>query len=210
MNYVAQDNNLTNEKDLKFMGSIQPSNFTDYLNANLNRTQLGVIFCNSEWAISENLTIPCQFERNTAKKLIFYSIVYNASQIFSSFYTLNTQGAQPTDPLAASLKISLDNAIIAYFQQDTLGKGDKEIILNPSDPNTPKIRNVNKSEFPRSFLRFMIGVDLVTSTGALQFFVPYMVRNIVEKSLKLLRSILYLLSWKLFVKRKKDLDKDLL
>jgi hypothetical protein len=106
---------------------------------------------------------------------VFYSIVYNATEIFYSIYAKNDQSPQPTHPIATSLKISMDNAIFAYFSIDTLGKGDQELILDPDDPNAPKMRNLNKQEYPRSFSRFFIGIDVVTMTGALQFFVPYMV-----------------------------------
>lgn len=176
MNYVAKDNNLTEENDVKELGEIHPSAFTQYLHRNPNQTQLGVIFCNTEWSISPDLSIPCAFSKTVGKKLIFYSIVYNVTELLATMYSTNFQGVQPTDPAASSLKMSLDSAIFSYFTIDKEGTGVLDLELNPEDPDMPKIRNVNKQEYPRSFLRFFIGIDIVTATGALQFFVPYMVK----------------------------------
>ena len=157
------------------MGELQPAAFQTYLRNNSNHTQLGIIFCNSEWPVNDLLSIPCHFARNTSKKLVFYSIIYNATDIFYNIYATNNQGPQPTHPIATSLKLSMDNAILSYFSVDKEGKGDVQLNLNPNDANIPKLRNITKQEYPRSFSRFFIGVDMVTTTGALQFFVPYMV-----------------------------------
>jgi len=177
IDYVAQENNLTRENDINFLGSVQPAAFQNYLRNNSNHTQLGVIFCNSEWPITDSFSLPCQFARNTSKKLVFYSIIYNATELFYSIYATNNQGPQPTHPIATSLKLSMDNAILSYFSVDKKGKGDQNLTLNPYDTNIPKLRNITKQEYPRSFSRFFIGIDMVTTTGALQFFVPYMVNK---------------------------------
>jgi len=193
IDYVAKDNNLTRQNDVQYLGEIQPVHFQDHLKNNSNYTQIGVIFCNSEWPVKDDIVIPCQFARNTSKKLVFYSIVYNATEIFYSIYAKNDQSPQPTHPIATSLKISVDNAIFSYFSIDKLGKGDQELVLDPQDPNAPKMRNLDKQEYPRSFSRFFIGIDVVTMTGALQFFVPYMINfiftviNIVREKDKRLR-----------------------
>lgn len=175
MKYVAKDNNLSMDHDIKYLQEIAPSDFSDYLRNNSNRTELGVLFCNSEWPIADGISIPCQFSRTINKKLIFYSIIYNATEIFSTIYTKNSQGAQPTHPAASSLKVSLDSALFAYFAEDKTGTGNLDLDLDPEDTSLPKIRNLVKQEFPRSFSRFFIGIDIVTASGALQFFVPFMV-----------------------------------
>jgi hypothetical protein len=175
MQYVAKDNGLTEENDLKNIGEIQPSSFQQYLHNNTNQTQLGVIFCNTNWTITQDLVIPCTFSQKTSKKLVFYSIVYNVTELLASIYSTNFQGVQPTSPAASSLKMSLDSAIFSYFSIDKEGTGTLDLELDPEDENMPKIRNATKQEYPRSFLRFFIGIDIVTATGALQFFVPYMV-----------------------------------
>jgi len=193
IDYVAKDNNLTRTNDVQHLGEIQPSKFQDHLKNNSNYTQIGVLFCNGEWPVKDDVVIPCQFARNATKKLVFYSIVYNATEIFYQIYGKNDQGPQPTHPIATSLKISLDNAIFAYFSVDTLATGEQELVLDPNDLNAPKMRNLNKQEYPRSFSRFFIGIDVVTMTGALQFFVPYMINfiftviNIVREKDKRLR-----------------------
>ncbi len=193
------------------MGEIEPSKFQDHLKNNSNYTQIGVLFCNSEWPIKGDLAIPCQFARNATKKLVFYSIVYNATEIFYQIYGKNDQSPQPTHPIATSLKISLDNAIFAYFSVDKLATGEQELVLDPNDPDAPKMRNLNKQEYPRSFSRFFIGIDVVTMTGALQFFVPYMVMTIEFPNFfsSKYRSTLFLQLSILFEKRIKDLDKAL-
>ena len=83
MNYVAITNNLNIDDDIKFIGEGSPSILSDYLLSHLNQTQIGVIFCNTEWIIYGQISIPCKFQKNFNNKLIFYSIVYNAS-LFSS------------------------------------------------------------------------------------------------------------------------------
>ncbi len=175
IDYVALENNLTRDNDIKDMGIVKPAEFQEYLRNHSNHTQLGILFCNTEWPVNEYLAIPCQFSKNVSKTLVFYSIIYNTTELFYNIYATNNQEPQETHPIATSLKLSLDNAILNYFSIDSEGEGNLELSLNPEDPDVPKLRNIKKQQFPRSFSRFFIGVDMVTTTGALQFFVPYMV-----------------------------------
>ena len=81
MSYVAITNNLDINDDVKFVGEGAPYLFSDYLLAHLNQTQIGVIFCNTEWTIRnyDNVKIPCKFQSQVNNELIFYSIVFNSS-----------------------------------------------------------------------------------------------------------------------------------
>jgi hypothetical protein len=92
--------------------------FYQYLQENENKTQIGVIFCTSEWVLFKNMgvSIPCRFdELKNENKLIFYTIVFNWTLSFKSPFLQNLQSSWTKDMYAARLKISIDNGIANYF-----------------------------------------------------------------------------------------------
>jgi hypothetical protein len=85
MRSVASDNQLLFDKDVKLntIGTVQKMN--KYYDQNPNMTWYGVVWCTTEWVIYENFSIPCHFEYNTGKQMIFYSLLYNASLADNGF-----------------------------------------------------------------------------------------------------------------------------
>ena len=174
MDYVTKTNGFEKDKDVKYVGSTTPRDFTNSLMNKLNYTQLGVIFCTSEWDILGMANIPCQFQTKTDKKLIMYSLVYNITEYIKPPAGDDFRVAHPKHPFAANLKLSLDNAIISYFSIDKEAKGDRNIDLVAEAQNLPKMR-ADYQDFPKTHFRFMIGSDVVTLLGCLQFAIPFMV-----------------------------------
>lgn len=174
MDYVAKANDLDNEKDVSYLGEIHPKEFGNYLNANINKTQVGVIFCTEEWKLENGLSIPCRPEKVTDKKLVFYSIVFNMTSFIASPVGDDFRIGHPKHPIASSLKLWLDNGIIAYFSQDDDATGDEYIALDPEDKTLPKME-ITSQGFPKTHFRFWMGADLVSSLGTLMFFLPFMV-----------------------------------
>jgi len=175
MDYVARTNGLEMEKDVKYIGQTSQKDFSSYLMDNLNKTELGVIFCTGAWNLLDYATIPCHFSTETDKKLIMYNIIYNVSEYIRPPAGDDFKIAHPKHPSATSLKIALDNAIIAYYTLDQDAKGDKEIdLLAEGLPTPPKIQ-VEAQDFPKTHFRFLIGSDVVNVFGCLQFAIPYMV-----------------------------------
>ena len=173
MNYVAKDNGLA-DKDVKYLGEITQGEFSDYIQQNTNKTQLGVIFCTSEWDIKGIANVPCKFETQTDKKLIMYNIIMNITEYIRPPAGDDFRIAHPKHPFASSLKLSLDTAIISYFNIDQDAKGDRDIDLYANKEENPMIQ-IDTQDFPKTHFRFLIGGDVVTLFGGLQFAVPYMV-----------------------------------
>ena len=176
MNYVTKVNQLTPGKDVKYLKDITQDSFTQYFNDNLNKTQIGVIFCTSQWVVGDFISIPCKFETQTEKKLILYNIAFNVTEFIRPPIGDDFKVAHPKHPFAASLKLALDNGIISYFNIDKEAKGDKEIDLISNIKSQPRIE-IETQDFPKTHFRFVIGVDVVTLFGCLQFAIPYMVTS---------------------------------
>lgn len=175
MDYVAKAHDFKRDKDMVYLNEIRPQQFNDYLNENVNRTQIGVIFCTDKWETEEGLVIPCQPDSITDHKLAFYSIVYNATAYLSSPIGDDYRRSLPKDPVTASLKLWLDNGIIAYFSKDLDAKGEEYIELDPNDMSVPRVE-IKTQDYPKTHFRFYIGTDVVTAMGSLLFFLPYIVK----------------------------------
>lgn len=179
MDYVAKTNNLQMDTDVKYIGEKNQKEFSEYLMENINQTQLGVIFCTGAWNLLDYATVPCHFSTETDKKLIMYNIVYNVSEYIRPPHGDDFRISHPKDPEATGLKISLDNAILAYFSIDKEAKGDREIDLFTEDNSLyPKI-TVEAQDFPKTHFRFLIGSDVINVFGCLQFAIPYMLNFLI-------------------------------
>jgi hypothetical protein len=84
MKYVAEQNNMIFNKDVKMLSQGPIDRFYDYLKIYPNTTLYAVVFCTTEWEIGNNMTLPCRYEK-TDKRLIFYSIFFNVTLEDSNF-----------------------------------------------------------------------------------------------------------------------------
>lgn len=172
MEYVAKTNDLEMDQDIKYLEITHPQNYTDYLLQYPNQTYLGVIFCNTKWPYTDQVSVPCQFETKTSKKMVFYNLVYNTSHFLNSPLGASFKVAFPKDFVATQLKLSLDNGILAYFSKAT-----EEITNKDTNEysNTP-LMDIEVQDFPKLAFRFWQGSDIVSTMGAFQFFIPYIVK----------------------------------
>jgi len=168
MKMVAEINELEFGKDVKLLTSGKPHDFTHYLENNMNLTQIGVIFCTSEWPISDVYNLPCKFEQLVGQKLIFYSIVYNNSLLWKSPFVSSWKAAHSKDAYAFGLKYSIDNALFYYFSKDRSELDEK------TDAKNLKM-NITHQDYPKVVSRFYQGYDVASQYGAFYFFIPYMV-----------------------------------
>ena len=175
MNFVSKSNDLIYGEDVVQISSESPQKFTNYLETHMNQTQIGVIFCTSNWPISKIYNVPCHFEQLVNQKLIFYSIVYNNSLLWKSPYIANWKTAYPKDAYAFKLKLDIDNAILSFFTKTTEIFDDVEIY---NDAIKPKM-NVTLQDYPKVVSRFYQGYDVAAQYGAFYFFIPYMVYYII-------------------------------
>ncbi len=81
ISYVAKENNLTMNEDVKLSSISTYTEFSNYLKNNKNKTFYGVIFCYDNLDVNTSslkLIIPCVPEIKKEKELNrFYIIVYN-------------------------------------------------------------------------------------------------------------------------------------
>ena len=164
LDFVAERNDLNRETDFNYLGEIEPPEFSGYLRNNMNHTKIGILFCTGEWTLQERLKIPCHFETHTDKKLIFYSIIYNTTRAFASNFGKSFQTADAKDPVAASLKMSIDNGIARYFAKENTKKEDSLPLFE-----------IFTQDFPKTYFRFFVGVDMVSRVGPFHYFIPFMV-----------------------------------
>jgi hypothetical protein len=59
MRDVAQMNHLAFNKDVKLLTAGKVSSFYNYLENNPNMTWFGIVWCTSEWEITEDIKLPC-------------------------------------------------------------------------------------------------------------------------------------------------------
>lgn len=168
MQMVAKINDLEFGKDVKLLTTGTPQDFTAYLESNLNRTQIGVIFCTSQWPITSVYNLPCKFEQLVGQKLVFYSVVYNNTLLWKSPFIQNWKAAHSKDAYAFGLKLSIDNALFSYFS-----KNQSELDIE-KDASEVKM-TVYHQDFPKVVSRFYQGYDVASQYGAFYFFIPYMV-----------------------------------
>jgi hypothetical protein len=162
VNHIAKSNGLEKSRDIKYLGETSPSLFMDHLAKNANHTGVGLLFCTENWQLNENLTFPCYFEQTVNKKLILYSIIYNTTLSFESYFGKDYEIALGKDPIAAALKISIDNGIAQYFSKE----------------GTAVHFDIFSQDYPKTFFRFFLDADMCNRVGAFHYFIPFMVNKI--------------------------------
>lgn len=170
MNMVAEINDLEYGTDVKLLSTGTPQDFNNYLENHLNQTQIGVIFCTSQWPISGVYNLPCRFEQLVGQKLIFYSIVYNNTLLWKSPFVQNWKAAHSKDAYAFGLKYSIDNALFNYFSKNISE-------LDPKKDSRNLKMKITHQDYPKVVSRFYQGYDVAAQYGAFYFFIPYMVIN---------------------------------
>jgi len=181
MKYVADENQLEFNKDVKLLTIGNSSRFTDYLAENQNKTKYGVVFCLDSLNLF-NTSIPCNFEFFNAT-FNLYTLVYNISSAPNGFLA-GPNTPWPTYPALAKLKQDMDNGYMNYYS-DLRG-------INPA----PKL-NLTLQSFPIAQNRFFSKADVVASSGAFYFFFPPVISFVMilleiikEKDSKLRKSLL--------------------
>jgi len=172
MNYVAKENDLEFDKDVNYFKISKAQEFRENLLQYPNQTFIGVIFCNTEWRYSDDINIPCKFETKTNQKLVFYNLVYNETHALNSPLGGDYKIVFPKDHTAIQLKLSVDNGILKYFHgsnREDYAKMDIKI-----------------QDFPKIAFRFWVGSDLVSTLGAFQFFIPYII-HFIATALEIIR-----------------------
>lgn len=174
-------NQLKFNHDVKLLTVGKVNDYYNFIKNNPNRTWYGVVWCTTEWDVTENITIPCQYTKGqTDKKMMMYSVFYNQSledDVFISGFHKPT----PRDPILIQLKLSIDNALIKYLAKQ---KG-----LPVSD--TPQIE-MTHGIYPLVSSRMIKGLNLVSQVGAYFFiltpllsFTVFLNELVREKELRL-------------------------
>ena len=89
--------------------------FYNYLKVNPNMTWYTVVWCTTEWEITDDLSIPCQYgNEESGKDMILYSIFFNYSLADNGFMK-SVQYPQPTDPKMLHIKTAVDNGILKHL-----------------------------------------------------------------------------------------------
>lgn len=172
MERLALQEGLVFNQDVRLISEGEADDFIGYIKTNWNKTQIAVVFCTEQWPIMQSgVNIPCKFEDLHGQKLYLYSVFYNFSLHFQSPYFV-PKIAYPKDPLAVSLKLSMDNALAHYLEYTNTNS------TVPYDPSTNlhhRHISLHLQDFPKTEPRFFQGYDIITGWGAFYFFVPYMV-----------------------------------
>lgn len=179
MRDVADSNHLRYDKDVKMISAGKAGSFYNYLKNNPNMTWYTVVWCTTEWEITEDISIPCQYA-DKSKDMIFYSIFYNFSLADNGFMK-SVQYPAPTDPRMLHIKTSVDNGILKHLASKDESYCD----------DIPKI-DTTWSTYPMPPDRFVADSNLVSEFGS-YFFVlgPLLTFSILlseiarEKELKL-------------------------
>jgi ABC-type multidrug transport system ATPase subunit len=158
MKSVAAQNDLEFGRDVRMIMQGSPADFSEYVAAHANQTQIAAIFCTTAWNISYgaySASIPCQFERLTDQKLVFYSIYYNMTLGFEIPYLVKIGTTFPTNHMAVSLKQSIDQAIGRHF-------GDPEFVLD-----------IRTASFPATENKLFKSYDILSNFGSLFMYLPF-------------------------------------
>ncbi|KAL4479229.1 hypothetical protein ABPG72_011441 [Tetrahymena utriculariae] len=182
LDFLALQNDLDRESDIVQLNITAPQDFSNFIKAYPNRTQVGIVFCTSNYLIIGDLSFPCNdvskkiynpFEQD--KRIIFYNIFYNWTLFFRSPYLQGSIGQNiHKDWFLTRLKINLDNGIIDYFSKTP---EQQQVKLTKNTINQ-RVQIVQQ-DYPISPSRFTTGYDVVTSNGAFYFFVPIMINFII-------------------------------
>lgn len=181
MKNIAEENNLTFNKDVKLLTLGSSQEYLDYLSKYDNKTKYGILFCLDKIDYY-NVSIPCTFEYLN-ETLHLYTVFYNITNAPNGFLT-SAALPLPADPQLIKLKTDVDNA---YF---------KDYSIKRNLTHHPKV-NLSYNTFPITENRFLQNADVVASSGAFYFFFPPIISFVVmlleimrEKDLKLRRVII--------------------
>jgi len=154
--------------------------FYKFIKNNPNQTWYGVVWCTTEWQVTEDYAIPCRYEHETDKKMMMYSIFYNSSleeDVFISGFHKPT----PRDPVMIQLKMSIDNALIRHL-------GKEKGIAAEDHPSIELTHGI----YPLVSSRMIMGLNLVSQVGAYFFiltplltFTVFLNELVREKELRL-------------------------
>jgi hypothetical protein len=125
-------------------------------------TWYGVVWCTSEWPITDNFSFPCTYQNNkhgqgVSKRMYFYSLFYNYTLEDSAFFKMIQEPA-PIDPVLLRLKLSVDNAIM---RQLTKEQGVEEL-------DAPRIE-MTQSTYPIMADRLQKDSNIVAQLGGYFF-----------------------------------------
>ena len=68
MQNVAEDNKLAFNKDVRLLSIGSVELYYEYIKNNPNMTWYGVVWCTTEWPVSENISIPCKYSHEYQHK----------------------------------------------------------------------------------------------------------------------------------------------
>jgi len=68
MQHVANDNQLEFNKDVKLISVGSVELYYEYIKNNPNMTWYGVVWCTTEWTVSQNVSIPCKYSHEYEHK----------------------------------------------------------------------------------------------------------------------------------------------
>jgi hypothetical protein len=159
MQTVAVQNKLIYQKDVKKLTVGTTEAFFHYLELNPNSTLYSVVWCTSEWVISGNLSIPCnyQFEDQSEDTMMFYTLWYNKSLVPDCLFRPSFIPC-PKDDGMLFLQNSVDNGILKYLHSK---RAD-------SETRAPSIKN-SYSNFPGPVDRIYKNMDVMNIFGSYYF-----------------------------------------
>lgn len=115
-------------EDIIEVSAKTPQEFVSYIKQNPNRTQIGVVFCTSNYTVKNDLEFPCSSfdhirgyeDLLKGKRMIFYNILYNWTLFYRSPYLQGgIGGGYPKDWMLTSFKLNIDNGILDYFSKSS-------------------------------------------------------------------------------------------
>ena len=157
LNQIAEESNLELGKDIRVYSENNYKEFFTQLNNHTQKTQIGVVFCTKELELPQNPyleSLPCEAQGVQGQ---VYSIVYNFTK---SPFVSDRNAPDPLDKTVIALKVAVDNALLAYHSHR---KGIEKPVIE-----------VEVQRFPTVSNRIIEGVDVVSSSGPLYFFIPPM------------------------------------
>ena len=177
-NRLAFKNSLKPDEDVKYIGQGSPADLQNYIDQNPNKTQIFAVFCTSKWEISLrpdpnnqstklNISIPCTFDRIKSKKLVFYTLVMNASLGYSAVVFRSLLVPSPYNSLAINTKKEVDEVIMDYF-------GRSQSPASPLDSEQGKTFRYEASYqgYPVSTQRIFKNFDFFSMRGSFFFYMP--------------------------------------
>lgn len=184
---IAKNNNLLPDVDVKMLGHGTPNELQTYIHANENKTQMYLVFCNTEWQISLSnsqkektdtkgvdlsLNIPCRFEQMADKQLVFYTLVLNASIGYSSPIFRSWLYPLAYNPVTVNAKKEVDEALILHFGSDDLSTSEHRVTSDFK-------YHVTSQGYPVSTQRIFENFDFFSMRGSFFFYMPIAVSFLI-------------------------------